>query len=375
MYQKLASRLKKQDTLVTAVQSSMFRAHDSAGLRLLIAVALLLGSMASWRQDRLLAVMGLVGAAAISAFTRPAILAYNRGRERWLNRDLLGAIEQLSLALQRDPCLANAYILRGEAYFALGQVPQALEDFGQAIRLAPRRPEPYFYRGLIRQSQGDLQGATAEFAELVRLHPNVPHHLSLANLLMQQGSLPLALAHLDEAIRLDPTSALAHSQRARLHSYLGEWEAALADWSQAIDWDPSPAHYYQRGVTYACGDYFDEAIADLSRSLEIEPQQPNVLYIRGNLLYALGEIKAALDDYERAFRLEADMNRIDLSDEYGLYGRGLAYWNMGDKATAFSDLQAALQVSRQHHNLALEQRVRRSLLQLSNPDWDPAQSA
>ncbi|MFS8831623.1 tetratricopeptide repeat protein, partial [Synechococcus sp. R8-2] len=193
----------------------MFRAHDSAGLRVLIAVALLLGSMASWRQDRLLAVMGLVGAAAISAFTRPAILAYNRGRERWLNRDLLGAIEQLSLALQRDPCLANAYILRGEAYFALGQVPQALEDFGQAIRLAPRRPEPYFYRGLIRQSQGDLQGATAEFAELVRLHPNVPHHLSLANLLMQQGSLPLALAHLDEAIRLDPTSALAHSQRAR----------------------------------------------------------------------------------------------------------------------------------------------------------------
>jgi tetratricopeptide (TPR) repeat protein len=105
-------------------------------------------------------------------------------------------------------------------------------------------------------------------------------------------------------------------------------------------------------VTYACGDYFDEAIADLSRSLEREPQQPNVLYSRGNLLYALGEIKAALDDYERAFRLEADMNRIDLSDEYGLYGRGLAYWNMGDKATAFSDLQAALQVSRRHHNLA-----------------------
>ncbi|WP_457467379.1 tetratricopeptide repeat protein [Thermostichus sp. MS-CIW-37] len=361
----------------------MFRAHDSAGLRILIAVALLLGSMASWRQDRLLAVMGLAGAAAISAFTRPAILAYNRGRERWLSRDVPGAIEQLSLALQRDPCLTNAYILRGEAYFTLGQVSQALEDFGQAIRLAPRRPEPYFYRGLIRQSQGDLQGATAEFAELVRLHPSAPHHLNLANLLMQQGSLPLALAHLDEAIRLDPTSALAYSQRARLHSYLGEWEAALADWSQAIDWDPSSAHYYQRGVAYACGDHFDEAIADLSRSLEIEPQQPNVLYSRGNLLYALGEIKAALDDYERAFRLEADMNRIDLSDEYGLYGRGLAYWNMGDKATAFkdsvpltrSDLQAALQVSRQHHNLALEQRVRRSLLQLSDPDWDPAQSA
>ncbi len=349
----------------------MLKAHNSAGLRLLVAAALLLGGLASWRQDRLLALMGLAGAAAISVFTRPAILAYNRGRERWLNRDLIGAVEQLNLALQQDPHLTNAYVLRGQVRLELSQLPQALADFDQATRLAPRRPEPYFYRGLIRQSQGDLQGATAELTELVRLHPNAPHHLRLAELLMQQGSLPSALAHLEETIRRDPTSAPAYACRATVYGYLGEWEAALSDWSQAIRWDPSPAHYYRRGVAYAWADRYGEAVADLSRSLEIEPQQPNALYSRGNLLYALGEIKAALDDYERAFRLEADTNRIDLSDEYGLYERGLAYWNMGDRETALSGLQAALQVSRQRQNLALEQRVRRSLLQLNDPDADP----
>ncbi|MEN9223756.1 MAG: tetratricopeptide repeat protein, partial [Thermostichus sp. BF3_bins_97] len=257
------------------------------------------------------------------------------------------------------------------------QAPQALADFDRAIELAPRQPEPYLYRGLIRQSQADLQGSVADFTELVRLHPNAPHHLSLARLLIQQGSLPKALTHLDEAIRLDPTSAVAYSQRASLHSYLGEWDAALADWSEAIRLDPSPAHYYNRGVTYYCADRYDEAIADLGRSLEAEPQQPNTLYNRGNALYELGEIKAALDDYDRAFRIEADRNRVDLSDEHGLYGRGLAYRNMGDRATAFSDLQAALVVSRKHQNLALADQVRRSLLRLEtgDPNREEDQSA
>lgn len=102
--------------------------------------------------------MGLASAAAISAFTRPAILAYNRGRERWLNRDLIGAVEQLNLALQQDPCLTNAHLLRGQVYLELGQLPQALADFDQATRLAPRRPESYLYRGLLLQLQGICRG-------------------------------------------------------------------------------------------------------------------------------------------------------------------------------------------------------------------------
>lgn len=350
---------------------AMLKAHDSAGLRLLLAAALLLGGLASWRQDRLSAVMGLASAAAISAFTRPAILAYNRGRERWLNRDLIGAVEQLNLALQQDPCLTNAHLLRGQVYLELGQLPQALADFDQATRLAPRRPESYLYRGLLLQLQGDLQGAIAELAEVVRRHPSAPHHLRLANLLRQQGSLPSALAHLDEAICRDPTSAPAYACRATVYGYLGEWEAAVADWSQAIRWDPCPAHHYGRGVAYAWADCYNEAIADLSRSLEAEPCQPHVLYIRGNLLYELGEIKAALDDYDQAFRLEADGNLGDPTDEYGLYGRGLAYGNMGDRATAISSWQAALQVSRQHHNLVLQEQAHRSLRQLQDLDGDP----
>ncbi len=349
----------------------MLKAHDSAGLRLLVAAALLLGGLASWRQDRLLAVMGLASAAAISAFTRPAILAYNRGRERWLNRDLIGAVEQLSLALQRDPRLGNAYILRGQVYLELGQLPQALADFDQATQLAPRRPEPYLYRGLIRQWQGDLEGATAELTELVRLHPSAPYHLRLASLLIQQGSLPLALIHLDEAICRDPTLAPAYACRATVYGYLGEWEVAVADWSQAIRWDPCPAHYYGRGVAHAWADCYDEAIADLSRSLEAEPCQAHVLYLRGNLLYELGEIKAALDDYDQAFRLEADSHFIDLADEYGLYGRGLAYRNMGDFETAIASWQAALHLGRQRHNRVLQEQVQRALRQLQEEGRDP----
>ncbi|MFQ3613616.1 MAG: tetratricopeptide repeat protein, partial [Cyanobacteriota bacterium] len=353
---------------------TMSKVHSSTGLRVLIITTLLLGGMLSWRQDRALAVMGLASAAAISVFTRPAILAYNRGRERWLKGDLSGAVEQLSLALQQDPNLTNAYLLRGKAYFALNQVPLALADFDRAIQLAPRRPESYSCRALIRVGQADTEGAIADLTQLVALRPSATYHIHLANLLAQQGSLPIALTHLNEAIQLDPTSTPAFAARASLHSYLGEWEAALADWSKAIELQPDPALYYNRGVTYSCADRYDEAIADLDRSLEADPQQPNTLYNRGNALYELGEMKAALDDYDRAFRLEANRNQVDVSDEYGLYGRGLAHCHMGDKVTALSDWQAALAVCRKHHNLALAKQVQRSWLRLNSgdPNSDPA---
>jgi tetratricopeptide (TPR) repeat protein len=349
----------------------MLKAYTSAGLRLGVAAALLLGSLASWHQDRLLAVMGLASAAAISAFTRPAILAYNRARERWLNRDLLGALQQLTLALQRDPRLANAYLLRGQIRLELGQLAQALEDFDQAAQLIPRRSEPCFYRSLIYQARGDLQGATAELTKLVRLHPSPTYHLRLAELYLQQGSLPSALAPLDEAVARDPTWALAYACRAQVYGYLGEWEAAVADWSQAIRWDPRPAHYYRRGIAYAWADRYLEAIADLSRSLEAEPGQPCALYLRGNLLYELGELGAALDDYDQAFRLEASGIPLDLADEYGLYARGLAYRNMGDLKTAIASWQAALHLGRQRHNRVLQEQVQRALRQLQDEDGDP----
>ncbi|MGQ9838275.1 MAG: tetratricopeptide repeat protein [Cyanobacteriota bacterium] len=346
----------------------MPKVHSSTGLRILIITTLLLGSMISWRQDRVLAVMGLISAAGISAFTRPAILAYNRGREQWLKQDLAGAVEQLNLALQRDRNLTNAYLLRGKAYFALNQTPLALADFDRAIELAPRQPEPYGYRALIRVSQGDMEGAIADFSRLLALHPSATHHITLAGLLAQQGSLATALTHLDAAIQLDPTSTAAFAKRASLHAYLGEWEAALADWSKAIELQPDPALYYNRGVVYSCVNRYDEAIADWDRCLEVDPQKPNTLYNRGNALYQLGELKAALDDYDRAFRIEADLNQVDVSDEYGLYGRGLAYFNMGDQLTALSSWQAALAVCRKHHNLALVKQVQQFLLCLNSRD-------
>ncbi|MEN9232008.1 MAG: tetratricopeptide repeat protein [Thermostichus sp. DG02_5_bins_236] len=348
----------------------MPKVHSSTGLRVLIITTLLLGGMLSWRQDRVLAVMGLASAAAISVFTRPAILAYNRGRERWLKQDMSGAVEQLSLALQQDRNLINAYLLRGKAYFALNQTPLALADFDRAIELAPRQPEPYYCRALIRVSQADTEGAIADLTQLVALRPSATYHINLADLLAEQGSLASALTRLDEAIRLDPTSTPAFVARAHLHSYLGKWEASLADWSKAIELQPDSALYYNRGITYSYADRYDEAIADWDRSVEMDPEKPNTLYSRGNALYELGELKAALDDYDRAFRIEANLNQVDVSDEHGLYGRGLAHCNMGDKVTAFSDWQAALVVCRKHHNLSLAKQVHRALLRLRDPHSD-----
>ncbi|MCP3695602.1 MAG: tetratricopeptide repeat protein, partial [Planctomycetaceae bacterium] len=66
-----------------------------------------------------------------------------------------------------------------------------------------------------------------------------------------------------EAIRLDPTFALAYNNRGVIHNSIGDQDQAIADYSMAIELDPTLAiAYYNRGSTYESAGY-DSASAEM----------------------------------------------------------------------------------------------------------------
>jgi tetratricopeptide (TPR) repeat protein len=61
-------------------------------------------------------------------------------------------------------------------------------------------------------------------------------------------------------------------KRGQLHAAQGDWESALADYTAAIQVDPSwPWVYYLRALALAELGQTDEAQADLARALELDP--------------------------------------------------------------------------------------------------------
>lgn len=65
------------------------------------------------------------------------------------------------------------------------------------------------------------------------------------NRLLERGQSELAVAAFSEAIRLDPTLAAAHCNRAAVHYQMGRYPEALADVNETLRLDP---HF---GIAYA----------------------------------------------------------------------------------------------------------------------------
>src|SRR5690242_4388303 len=78
-----------------------------------------------------------------------------------------------------------------------------------------------------------------------------------------KGELPRAIADYDQAIRFDPNLALAFKNRGIAYNARGELDLAIRDYEQAISLDPkSTSAFYNRAVAYQAKGDLDRALAD-----------------------------------------------------------------------------------------------------------------
>ena len=83
-----------------------------------------------------------------------------------------------------------------------------------------------------------------------------------------------AIAAYDEAARLQPNSAGVYGSRGTAHRYAGNHEEAIADYTKAIELDPQEASYWRlRAHTYSIGPYPepDKSISDATKAIELDP--------------------------------------------------------------------------------------------------------
>lgn len=147
-------------------------------------------------------------------------------------------------------------------------------------------------------------------------------------------------------------------------------EQAIAEYTQAIELDPNYAlAYYNLGVAHNDLGELEEAIADYSQVIEIDPTYAEAYNNRGHVYYQLGDYETAITDYNQALKLDpnrgewyfnralaygaagvweqaiADYNQavaIDPQVPQIYYQRGIAYSNVGQVERAIADFERAL---------------------------------
>jgi protein O-mannosyl-transferase len=117
-------------------------------------------------------------------------------------------------------------------------------------------------------------------------------------------------------------------------------QKAAEMFSEAIKLDPRVGnYYYNRGTAYAMFDP-KQAIPDLDKALELVPQirQGTVYGRRAYCYMQLKQYDAAVRDFDRAVAMKE--SRPDL-----VHDRGVAKFQLGDKAGALADFRLALSMN------------------------------
>ncbi len=199
----------------------------------------------------LAAVIAAVVLAISRAVGRPAVLlvaagiaALGLGRATAARNETYGS----ELALWRDtaakrPGNDRAHNNLGNALFAAGLVPEALEQYEQALKLHPQdNAEVQYNLGAALARQGRWPEAIAHATEAVRLAPENPDaHASLGTALANTGRMGEALDQFQAAARLNPASAALHNDLGSAWFFLGHRAEAAAEYREALRIDPGYA--------------------------------------------------------------------------------------------------------------------------------------
>ncbi len=253
--------------------------------------------------------------------TRRALLDYNR---------------VISLR-PKDPF---RYYARGLAYETWGEHALALADFSKAISLKPSYAPFYLararaYRALKKNSLSlaDYKkyagGWTQASVEI--LHEAIPvsleayrydtakeqllaleqrgdnsaqYYIWQGRVLQNENKLDEAISAFSKAVNRDEELTEAYQLRGNAFKELGDYPAALEDYTRVLALQPDAYWFNRRGLTYEEQGNFEQAAADYSRALELDPKWAVAYNNRGFARFHLKEYGAAKADFQTAIKLD-----------------------------------------------------------------------
>lgn len=290
-----------------------------------------------------------------------AIAYNNRGVAYKAKRELLRAFADYTEALRLNPGYARAYYNRARAHEDTGALARALEDYDAALQIDPNYVKALASRAFLLAEHDQIDEAVDDFDRALKSDkdfnlapdPDLSNKIlekyplndtatnddrrmavlraaiglnpgradlynARAEVQMGRGAFAEAIADLNEAIKLTPTSAfsyatntLYYSNRCRAYVETGDLQQATKDCDEAVRLGSSsgPSYglgpsnggpYASRGLLNLRKSRFAEAEQDLSRAIQLVPSSVENYRLRGETYEKLGQRAEAIADYKTA---------------------------------------------------------------------------
>ncbi|MEJ2340880.1 MAG: hypothetical protein P8Y10_01625 [Gemmatimonadales bacterium] len=151
--------------------------------------------------------------------------------------------------------------------------------------------------------------------------------------------LPKAQAAAEEALRIDPELAAAHTSLGQLHQIAMRWDEARAAHERALELDPGNAIARQTyGSLLVMVGQAEEGLAQVRRAVELDPLSAQSRTAYAALLLYAREYAAAIEESARTLELEPEL-------DYLHYVQGFAHALSGDVEAGIAAVRRADEIN------------------------------
>ncbi len=154
---------------------------------------------------------------------------FGRGLAKGRMGQLVDAISDLSIYIQRKPDDSVGYTKRGVRYLWLGEISKAKTDLEKAIMIDPNNAEAHDDLGVIYASQGNHKKATKHFLRTIyidKYYQKAYHNLAMVHFITEKNHV--ALQRIEQAIQLNPNSRNSLILKSEILNSLGRDNEATA---------------------------------------------------------------------------------------------------------------------------------------------------
>jgi len=146
----------------------------------------------------------------------------------------------------------------------------------------------------------------------------------------------------DSEVEIGETASLDDLLLAGLMAHNREdYSRACSIYSDILSREPpreiAAVVHKHRGMAYFSQSRYEEAIADFSAGLKLDPACYKAAYYRGVVRSVLLDYGSAITDFDLALSIHP-------YHFYSRYRRGVAWWHLGDYVQALADCEAALKL-------------------------------
>ncbi len=254
--------------------------------------------------------------------------------------------------------LAQAYEEAGikrEAALAWQEVVNLRERVLEQTRKDPdakTAPDPYLDNpserdvrrrvGLLYSDIPGFQGkAMLHFKRCLQLVPDDGEvHRRLGEMLLQTKNYSEAERHIRETLRIYPNDAKSHQNLATLHASQNRYDDSVEEYRKAITLDPKLEVAQLNLAKVLLGqNRREEALDPLKAYVVLKPLDIEAHRMLADLFRDLNNRPAALAELEALYALEVE-NGGDIED---MVKTITVEWDMGDKKSSISDLEAQIE--------------------------------